>query len=127
MAADIILDRIQYPASIRVRETCLGNPALWIHDGCFDVAVQLTPATACALAEQLLAYQSSDAGGTGDDGRMQVAPELEAPLGRGQADRAADVAEPLRSGDELRGRGTTTPRSRSHDVTTVRQCKLRKD
>jgi hypothetical protein len=63
-ADDITLDGIQFPARIRVRETCLGNPALWIHDGCFDVAAQLTAATARALAAQLLARLNRRAGST---------------------------------------------------------------
>jgi len=48
--------RTQYPARIQVTVTSLGRPALWIHDGCFDVAGQRRPYTARALAEQLLAY-----------------------------------------------------------------------
>jgi len=92
MGADITLDRLQYPASITVGESVLGYPTLWIHDGCFDVAVRLSPATARALAEQLLAYKSGcgfDTGSAGDGEGIQASSELEAPLGQGQADPVA--------------------------------------
>jgi hypothetical protein len=59
LAADIIIDRTQYRARIKV----MGSPshlALWIDDGCFDVAVRLTLDTARALAEQLLAQGSPE-------------------------------------------------------------------
>jgi len=121
MADDITLDSFQYPARLAVRVTCLGNLTLWVHDGCFDVSVRLTPATARTLAERLLTYQSSDArdaGGTGDSDWMPVSPEPEAPLGRDQGrpvaapgnELAANVTEPSRSRDELCGYRTTTPR-----------------
>jgi hypothetical protein len=121
MADDITLHSYQYPARLAVRVTCLGELTLWIHDGCFDVSVQLTPATARTLAERLLAYQSSDAldaGGIGSGDWMPVLPEPEAPLGRDRGrpvatadnELAAGVTEPSPSRDELRGCRTTTPR-----------------
>lgn len=58
MAPDITLDGRQYEARITVTGDA-GRRTIWIHDGCFDVSVQLTPATARALAEQLLADKSS--------------------------------------------------------------------
>jgi len=86
MAADIVIDRMQYPARITVIECSLGYPTLCIHDGCVDLAVRLTPSAAFALAERLLARKSSDGfdtGGTGDGDRMPVSPEL----GRDQGER----------------------------------------
>jgi hypothetical protein len=90
MAADIIIDRMQFPARITVIESSLGHLVLCIHDGCFDVAIRLTPNTAWALAERLLAHKSRsalDACDAGDGDRMQVSPEPEAPINPGQADR----------------------------------------
>jgi len=137
MAADIIIDRMQYPARITVIDCSLGYPVLCISDGCFDLAVRLTPNTACALAERLLAHKSSDGfdtGGTGDGDRMQASPtgsSAQSGPGRPVAapgnDLAAGVTARSQSGDELRGRSTTTPRPRSPDVTTVRPCKLWQD
>lgn len=89
MAADITLDGTQYPARITITGEA-GRRTAWIHDGCCDVSVQLTPVTARALAEQLLADQSGGAfakSGIGGGERMQVSPELEAPPHRSQAGR----------------------------------------
>jgi len=92
MRADIMFEREGYPARITVMESRLGLPSLWVHDGCFDVGIRLTPAMARSLAEQLLAFESrdrGDTGGTGDGGRLQVSSEPEAPAQSGANQPAA--------------------------------------
>ena len=57
MAADIVIEGTPYQARIKV----IGRSdyfALWIDDGCVDVSVPLTPDSARALAELLLAISS---------------------------------------------------------------------
>jgi len=51
------LGRLQHPACISVTGK-IGDLTLVILDGCFAVSVHLTPSTARALAEQLLAHVS---------------------------------------------------------------------
>ena len=56
---DIFIERTSYPAHIKV----IGRSddfALWIDDGCVDVSVPLTPASARALAELLLTISSPE-------------------------------------------------------------------
>ncbi len=57
MDTHLPLGRQQHPAHISVTGK-IGDLALLILDGCFAVSVQLTPSTARALAEQLLARVS---------------------------------------------------------------------
>jgi hypothetical protein len=59
MTSDIFVERASRRGHIRVIGTS-DYFALWIGDGCVDVSVPLTPASARVLAELLLAISSPE-------------------------------------------------------------------